>query len=638
MSWATLHTHSHYSTLDGLSSPSDIAKRCKEIGITTAAITDHGNIAAAPSWLQISKKNGILGLIGIEFYVSKQLSTIQNSDNKSHTHLVLIAKNINGYKQLVKMVSRSNKKECFYYKNRLSLEEIADYITQDIIGICGHMGSTLGDVIIEEEQKDQWIVKDNWKKDGTNLINYFLEIFGEDNFGIEIQTYEGSRSGFKELIECNRELCKITGAIPISTADAHYACPDQTELQRILMCNQFKTTLSEVKQKETDLSIFFDSDRLYIPSREELESWGSTKEELDNTLLITKDCDEINLYRSPQVPKLRLPKGYNNSEDYLKALAIKGFKKRYPNVSKEKARQVAERFNDEFKQSVESGILIDYYLMVHDIIDWCHKNNIITGPGRGSCSGSLISYLLELTQVDPLEYGLIFERYYNAGRAEIKEDGSKIYHMPDFDLDIPSYARESIIEYLKERYGDENIGQVATFSTLKGRSAFKGVCRALGTISDERANEICQMMPEEHKIVEELKEMEENLGFSSIIYYCLDILKKSFAPYAQLNEDGSISGKYAKEFNYARKLEGVYRGTGVHASAIIINSFDDPLGEIVPMIKQKENDKVIGYSGPELESHIGLLKFDLLGLSELDKCTTFINYVNTGEYKFYGRT
>ena len=260
MTYVSLHGHSIFSTLDGAGSIPDIVKRCKEIGMTRIALTDHGNIYGTTEWLTETKKAGILGLIGCEFYISPALSMQKNADNKKHQHFILIAKNTAGYKQLVKMISRSNNNECYYYKNRLSLQEIAEIIGDErgnLIGITGHMGSTLGELVIVEDENKVWHIKPDWEKHGIEHIKYLQGVFGNENLGIEIQTYEGNSNGFKELVELNRILCKKTGAMPVATCDFHYATRNQAELQRILMCVQMRTTLDKVAKSGADLSIFF---------------------------------------------------------------------------------------------------------------------------------------------------------------------------------------------------------------------------------------------------------------------------------------------------------------------------------------------------------------------------------------------
>ncbi len=629
-SYAVLHNHSLMSLLDGCSSLDDIASRCKDIGIERCAITDHGNLFAATRWVSTAKKYGVQGLIGIEFYVCPQLATIKDTDtNRKLSHLVMIAKNLNGYRQLVRMVTRSNSNDCYYFKNRLSLEEIAGFLKTkgDIIGICGHMGSTLGNAIITEDKNTGWHLNDNWERDGTYLIEYFHKLFGHENFGVEIQTYE-SGPGFDELKNHLRILCKKTGAMPITTADAHYARPDQCELQRTLMCTQMRVTMDQAKKGNSDLSIFFESDRLYIPSREELKSWGSTDEELDNTIKITENCEDIDLRRSPSVPKPQLPEKFQSVKKgnlkYLEALCREGFEKRYKNKSIDKA--YAEKVAKQ---------LVDYMLLAHKIVQWGSSKGFLINV-RGSAAGAVVLYLTGISHVDPIKNMLVFERMYNRGRAETKEDGTIVYHLPDIDFDVPSYARQEIIQYLRDEFGAENVGQIATFSTLKGRAALKDVCRVMGTISEQEVNAICKLMPEEHIISEELNEMKDNIGYSSIIQYCLDVMPDQFAQYARLESDGTISGKYAKEFTMARDMEGIIRGTGIHAAGVVINAFDEPLGDVVPMTNQKKNDKVLGFSGPDLEA-LGCVKLDILAVSALDAISTMQKYINMGEYTVYDK-
>ena len=635
MTYAVLHGHSYHSLLDGVSSPKEIAKRCKEVGVTRAALSDHGNVFGYTDWYYAAKDAGILPLCGIEFYVCQELST--SDKNRKNTHLILIAKNTAGYKQLVKMISRSNSNDCFYYKNRLSLEEIADYLDGNIIGICGHMGSCLGEVIIEEEKNEKgrgtgkWHLKDDWKEQGTRLIQWFQKTFGQDNFGVEIQTYEGNRSGFRELIECNRELCKITGATPVASADNHYAYQHQAELQRILLCVQMNTTLERVRE-EGELSIFFDSDKLYLPSRQELKEWGNTDEELDNTLKITENCEELEVFSPPRIPSASIADGYKSSIDYLSFLCKDGYKKRFPHNTMEYAQRVGERCKTELEVINECG-LTDYFLLIYKIVQWCKSQNILTNI-RGSATGCMVNYLLGISNNDPIKYGLLFERFFNAGRVVVKEDGTKVYNLPDVDIDVQASQRHRIIQWLAEEYGEDNVGRIVAFGTLKGRGALKGVCKALGTVPEAEANKITALMPEEHIIDDDLRALAEDFGYRSIIQYCLLNMGNTFAAYAKLNNDNSISGPLANEFTIARSLEGIPKTASVHAAGIIINTGDTTLADSVPMCHTNISDKVVAISMDDIEKY-GCIKLDLLNGIELDHIKTAIDFINTGEYKIH---
>jgi DNA polymerase-3 subunit alpha len=589
-------------------------------------------------WIAATQGTPLLGLCGIEFYVCNMLSTLQAPENRKCSHMILIAKNTQGYKQLVKMVSRSFNNNHYYYNCRLSLEEIAEYLDGNIIGVTGHMGSTVGDILIEEgieifvdkndkEKKRKtgiWHVKENALDDGKNHIEYLMKIFGPENLGIEIQTYEGDKSGFKELIELNRELCKATGAMPVATADAHYAYQHQVELQRILLG----------MQGGTDLNIFYESDKLYIPSGQELLDWGNTPEELENTLTITKDCEPLDIFSPPKIPVVDLPKQFNSSSDYLLHLCRLGYKKRFKNNTKEYAQTIGHRVKRELEVIERCG-LVNYFLLIYRIINWCRSEGILTTT-RGSGAGSMVNYLLELTTNDPIEYGLLFERFFNEGRVVVKEDGTKIYNLPDIDIDVQASQRQRIIRWLREEFGQDDVGQVVTFSTLKGRAALTGACKALNKdITEAEISRITALMPEEHIVDDDLRALAEDFGYRSMIQYCLLSLPETFAPFATLNEDGSISGPLAKEFTIARTLEGVPKGIGTHAGAVVVNIGDEPLADIMPFTKSGDNDKVIGVNMHSIERY-GCVKLDLLGSATLDAIATMTRYVNTnGVYAIY---
>ena len=639
--YTPLHSHSEKSTLDGVASVEDIVKRCQEIGVTRCGISDHGNLYAATEWITATKKAGILGLVGIEFYICQTLATNKDKDNRKLSHLILTAKNTAGYKQLVRLVSRSNSNDCFYYYPRLSLQEIAEMIGKDkgnLICLTGHLGSTLSDYLITEERDDKgrgtnvFHLNEHWKSSGLEHIYFLNETFGQENVGIEIQTYhEGS--GFDELKTHNRILAKLSGNLAVATGDSHYAWQHQAELQRISLCIKQGKTLAQAMHGDSELGIFFASDRLYLPSREELRQWGNTEDELDNTIKITEECEELEIFSSPKIPTASIPEPYTKSIDYLTDLCREGYKVRYPNNSKEYAKQIGERVKYELDAINKCG-LTDYFLLIHKIVNWCKSKGILTSV-RGSAAGCCVNYLLGVSHFDPVKYGLLWERFFNEGRIKVNEDGTKEYNLPDTDLDVQASKRQEVIQFLRDEYGPDNVGQIVTFSTLKGRNALKDTCKALGTVSESDINKITALMPEEHIIDDDLRIIAEEIGHRSIIHYCLQHMDKTFAPYARLNADGTISGPMAKEFTIARLLEGVTRGVGIHAAGVIVNTEEDTLVDSLPMVGSgsgaKRNDKIIAISMHEIE-RFGVLKLDLLGSSTLDSIQTMYHFHNTGEY------
>ena len=361
---------------------------------------------------------------------------------------------------------------------------------------------------------------------------------------------------------------------------------------------------------------------------------GSTDQELDNTLKLTEGCEELDIFSPPKIPRAVLPKDYadKKSIDYLRALCVQGYKERFPNNSKEYAKTIGERVKMELADIHECG-LTDYFLMIYTIINWCKNQNILT-TSRGSAAGSMVNYLLGLCTNDPIKYGLLWERYFNKGRVIEKEDGTKIYNLPDFDADVQASQRQRIIQFLRDKYGSDNIGQIVTFSTLKGRNALKDTCNALGTFSDTEVNKVTALMPEEHIIDDDLRVLAEDFGYRSIIQYCLTHMDKIFAPYARLENNGTISGLMAKEFTIARSLEGIVRSIGIHAAGIIVSVGEETLTSTMPMTNSGKNDKVIAIDMDNIEKY-GCVKFDLLGSATLDAIKSMENFINTGKYIIY---
>lgn len=290
-----LHVHSHYSLLDGLSKPKDIAKRCLQIGASSCAITDHGTISGCVQFYAELKKNKIKPILGCELYISRTDSKIKSKENTKLDHLVVLAKNLKGWKNLIKIVSESNNPERFYHKPRIDFNTLSDILDQNLICITGHLGSTLANSILIENK-----LSDTWKADGQNHIDRLKEIFGNDNVFLESQLIDKENNPIQiELTNSIRSLAQLTNTKAVCTPDAHYANQHDAVDQRILLCNNMKTTLSEVNHKlqsniPVGLSCFFNSDKYYIPSSEEMISLHS-QEEIENSIYIDSLCEEYNI-------------------------------------------------------------------------------------------------------------------------------------------------------------------------------------------------------------------------------------------------------------------------------------------------------------------------------------------------------
>lgn len=618
-----LHVHSMYSLLDGLSKPVQIADRCEEIGVKSCALTDHGNIAGAIKFYTQMKSRGIKPILGCELYICDQDATIQSKDNRRLSHFLVLAKNYDGWQNLIKIVSESNKPEHYYHKPRLDLNRLGQMMDGNLIGICGHLGSTLASKLVENDT----IVSD-WKNIGTEYISRFKDIFGKDNFFLESQLMDKDNLEIQSsLTDCIRELSKLTKTKTVCTPDAHYCRKSDAVDQRVLLCNNLKTTFPEINRKlnnneDIGLSAFFSSDNFHILSQEEINQLH-TEEEIENTNLVDSMCEEYNILSKPNLPPFACPDGYDDAE-YLRQLCRNGWRDKIANHVPESEHQVyVDRIKYEL-DVLQGADLSSYFLIVQDIVNYVRHNNWLPGPGRGSAAGCLVSYLIGITNIDPIKYGLMFDRFYNAGRNTADH-----ISMPDIDVDVPINKREDIIKYIKDKYGHDKVSQMITFNTIKGRGALKDVLRVYGNISFEEMNKITKNIPDEAKIADELQTMKDETGEASIIRWALENNGDKLKEWCYLDKEGELQGPLAKRFEQAIRLEGVKSNQSKHAAGIAISS--KPLGEICPMVYDSRNKQMIaGMEMQDLES-IGIIKFDILGVAMLDKIMTIQNLLQNGE-------
>lgn len=616
-----VHVHSHYSLLDGLSKPEDIAKRCNEIGVEGSALTDHGSISGHIDFMQTMQKKGKKPLLGCEFYVSSKDATIKDETNRKLTHLCIIAKNDDGWNDMVQMVSKANEPELFYHKPRLDLNRIAEFAQKgNLLAFSGHIGSHMSNILFDSDNN----LQGNWKLEGTRLANWFKDAFGPNNFWLEVQLMDMYELTIqKQIGDCIREISKETRIPCIATQDAHYAGQEQAIDQRVLLCSNLRTTMEQARLPQSGMSGFFRSNQYHIPSYDEMREWN-TEEELEQTLVLASQVEEYkNILKSPVLPEFQCPGGMKPDE-YFRELCKQGWKEKVEGkIPKEKHQEYADRVKSEL-EVLQGAELSSYFLIVADILDFVKKNGWLPGPGRGSAAGCLVSYLVGITSIDPIPYDLIFERFYNAGRNTADH-----ISMPDIDIDIPKHSREFVIEYIRQKYGEDHVGQMITFSTMKGRGALKDVMRAWGGVSNDEMNEITKNIIEEHKISDELQKMKEERGDSSIILWCLENLSNKLDKWCYLDDDNKLQGPLAFQFEQAMRLEGVKTNTSKHAAGVVIAP--QPLSEMCPMVFDKESGRMIaGFEMNHLES-AGGIKFDVLGIAALDKAMGIKQDLATGE-------
>lgn len=621
MNYIPLHCHSMFSLLDGLSKPEQIAERCKEIGASACALTDHGNIAGAVKFYTAMKSSGIKPILGCELYICQQDPKIQEKHNKDLSHFIVLAQNYQGWSDLIKIVSESNKPEHYYHKPRLDLDTLSKLNSGNLIAVVGHLGSLLADEIL-----DNYELKDEWKTLGVNLINRLKTIFNNKVF-LEAQLMDTDNLPVQKILtEAVRELGKLTDTKIICTPDAHYCRKEDAIDQRILLCNNLKTTFPEISRKishneDVPLSGFFTSDNYHIPSQEEMKNLH-TEEEIANTNYVANMVEDYDILSKPKLPQFKCPEGFDQDE-YLRELCRYGWKTKIaPIVPKEEQQVYLDRIKYELDVLQGAG-LSSYFLIVQDIVNYVREKNWLPGPGRGSAAGCLVSYLIGITSIDPIRYNLIFDRFYNSGR-NTKDRIS----MPDIDVDVPINKREQIIQYIKDKYGHDKVSQMVTFNTIKGRGALKDVLRVYGNISFEEMNRITKNIPDEAKIADELQEMKEETGEASIIRWALENNADKLREWCYIDDNNELQGPLAKRFEQAIRLEGTKSNQSKHAAGIAISS--EPLRDICPMVYDSKNEQLIaGMEMQDLES-IGIIKFDILGVAMLDKIMTIQDLLNEG--------
>ena len=628
------------SLLDGISQPKKIIQRAHKVGLTGIACTDHGNISGTLALLE-AKKNAIKEMekrggdvdklksmkviFGNEFYVNC-------GEGKKNSHLVVLAKNKDGWKSLIKATSESNKPENFYRKPRLSIEQFSPYANGNLICFSGHAGSDLANVLFEDPNlayasrtfdQAKGFVRKDWDKYLFELIDRYVQVFGKDNFFIEIQTIDEENFPAATVIaKALRYASKKTGIRRVATADSHYVEKADNKDQWVVLSSYTGKSIPQITKsvirEDDDLMFagFFRSNNYHIPSPEEMEKFH-TEDELACAVEIAESIDEIDPFSSPVIPKFNCPDGLSAGE-YMKKIGREGWVNR--RISKENRQVYGDRINYELDVLLGEN-LADYFLILHDIVNFVKSNDKLVGCGRGSVGGSLASYLMGITAVDPIVYGLIFERFFNAGRKN---------SLPDVDLDIQASFRDKTMEYIKNKYGHERVGQIGTFSRMMGRGCLKEVLRAWEACTPKEMDKITQFIPDESAIADDLQERKEDEGEASIIQWALENNSKELAEWVTWDEKtGQCHGPMARHFEQAKRLEGTHKSRSKHAAGIIIANSD--LSEIAPV--RYDGDKAVIDFDMHMAEKISLVKFDLLGNSCLDKLRTTEKLIQESWYE-----
>lgn len=550
-----LHTHSHYSLLDGLGKIPELVSRTKELGMDSLAITDHGAMYGVIEFYKECQRSGIKPIIGVEVYIApRRMHDKQPKVDTNPYHLILLAKNEQGYKNLLYLVTKSYL-EGHYYKPRIDKELLKDHAE----GLIASTACIMGEI-------PRAILSSSWEK-VIETTKIYLDIFGKENFYLELQDHPE----VPEQIKVNEGLKKLAKELKIpliATCDIHYIKPEDREPHEVLLAVQTGKDYddeSRMTLKEVNLS---------IRSPEEMEKIFG-KEICQNTVKVAEKCDLKLEFGKPIFPHFDLPKG-ETPKSYLEKLAWQGLEKRYPKNTPELKKRL--RFE---LDTIEKTHFEDYLLIVADYVRFAKENRILVGPGRGSAAGSLVCYSLEITDIDPIKYNLLFERFLNPERIA----------PPDIDLDFADARRDEVIRYIAEKYGHDNVAQIITFGTMASRGSVRDTGRALGMAYSD-VDKIAKLIP---------------FGLT---------LDQSFEAVDELKDLYSQDEQVRKLLDMARRLEGVARHASTHAAGIVIAR--EPLLNYVPLqFSTRGNEEIITqYPMNDIEA-IGLIKMDILGLANL---------------------
>ncbi len=575
-SFVHLHNHTHYSLLDGACRIEDMMELATTYKMPALAITDHGNMFGAIEFFKKAKAAGIKPIIGVEAYVAPESrfeKTTQKGRDNAY-HLVLLAKNQEGYRNLLKLVS-AGFLEGFYYKPRIDKELLWKH-HEGLIALtaCLH-----GEV-------PRKMVKQGMDAARKSALEY-KDIFGED-FYLEIQDHGIEEEGIvrQGMLELSDDL----GIPLVATNDIHYLKKEHADAHDILLC------LQTGKDYDDPTRMRYSTKELYFKSPDEMEKlFKDYPGAIENTLEIVEKCNLEIPFGTLHLPVYKIPPGENAKtlDDYLEKLAWEGLQKRYAEITPE----IKQRFDHEISVIKQMGFS-GYFLIVRDFTSYARNNDIPVGPGRGSAAGSLVSYAIGITNIDPLRYNLIFERFLNPERV----------NMPDIDIDFCYERREEVIQYVRKKYGEKNVAQIITFGTMAARAVIRDVGRVLKMRYSD-VDKIAKMIPPNTKLGDALKDVPE----------LKDLVE---------NNDEEI---YKKLFEYALVLEGLSRHASTHAAGVVIAPED--LTNFVPLYKSKEGDITTQYDMKWIEE-IGLLKMDFLGLRTLTVIDDTVKLIRRREADF----
>ncbi len=563
--FAHLHTHTEFSLLDGAASIKKLVKRVKELGMEHCAITDHGVMYGVVDFYKEALSQGIKPIIGCEVYMSprSRFDKVYEYDSK-YSHLILLCENQTGYKNLSYLVSKGFT-EGFYYKPRIDFELLKEH-SDGLIAMSACLAGEIPKALSADDYEA-----------AKGIAQKYIDLFGKDNFYIELQDHSIAEQ--KRINPNLVRLAKEMGVGLVATNDIHYVKREDAKYQDVLMCIQMQKTV------EDNDRMSFETDEFYIKSPEEMaERFAYAPEALENTIKIAKRCNVEFDFNSRHLPSYDVPDG-KTAWEYLNELCKAGLERHYENVTEE----LLERLEYELSVIRNMGF-VDYFLIVWDFIHFAKSNGVGVGPGRGSAAGSIVAYTLEITDVDPIKYNLIFERFLNPERVS----------MPDIDVDFAPEGRQKVIDYVVDKYGEENVAQIITFGTMKAKLAIRDVGRALN-IPYAEADKVAKLVPNELNIT---------------IDKALDV-------------SGELKALYENEprikelIDTSKALEGLARHSGTHAAGVVICK--EPIVNYMPL--QTNDDVLTTQFVKDTVEGLGLLKMDFLGLRNLTVINNAISII-----------
>lgn len=567
MSFTHLHVHTEYSLLDGANKIKECIAKVKELGMDSCAITDHGVMYGCIEFYLEARNNGIKPIIGCEVYVApdSRFDREPGANDDRYFHLVLLAENNVGYANLVKIVSRGFT-EGYYYKPRVDMDVLREY-HEGIIALSACLAGRIPKTILRSGIED-----------AKTVIQEYVDIFGKDNFFLELQDH-----GIPEQREVNAALMKLskeTGLGLVCTNDVHYTNAEDAEPHDLLLCLQ-----TNKKVTDTD-RMRYDGGQYYIKSEDEMKAlFPYALEAIENTQKIADRCNVEIKFGERKLPKYHVPDG-KTSEEYLRELCYKGLEEKYSDGAN--AENGEESLKERAKKQLEFEIdtistmgFVDYFLIVWDFIHFAKEHGIPVGPGRGSAAGSVVSYVLGITTIEPLKYNLVFERFLNPERVT----------MPDIDVDFCYERRQEVIDYVVKTYGKDAVVQIVTFGTMAAKNAIRDVGRVLD-MPYAFVDVIAKYIPNELKMT----------------------IEKALTMVPEMRERYETEPDVKKLIDMAMRLEGLPRNISMHAAGVVI--CDRPVDEYVPLSRSSEGMITTQYTMTRLEE-LGLLKMDFLGLRTL---------------------